>query len=207
VSTVLEVTAGSERLETVSVDVLVLPFFESDRPLRGPAAWADWRLCGLLSERLMQGGPAGALGDAVLLPSSGVFRTPRLLALGLGPRSVFSATALRAAAADALRRVRSLGAATAAFALPTESAWGLPAERAAEAWLEGLLAEPGPPLAVKLLVPPADAAGARRGLAAVAARLPDPAPARVVRAAPLATAGVPDDPRAPRAAAPDPRGP
>lgn len=205
-SDTLEVTVASERLETVAVDVLVLPFFESDRPLRGPAAWADWRLCGLLSERLMQGGPAGARGDAVLLPSSGVFRTPLLLALGLGPRSGFSATVLRTAAGEALRRVRALGSATAAFALPAETAWGIPAERAAEAWLEGLLAEPGGPLAMRLLVPRSDAAAARRGLAAVTARLPDPPPARVVRSEPAALAAAEREPSA-AAMASDPPSP
>ncbi len=180
-SVTLTLVLEAARPERVVADVLVAPFFESDRPLRGPASHADWRLCGLLSERLLDTGLRGARGEAVLAASGGRLRAPWVLAVGLGPRPGFSETALRAASRDAVLRLGRLRVAQAALAIPGEPVLGLAADRAAIAVAEGArdaLREHPAATGLRVVVTPADLARARRGLAAVAA---DPAEDVVVR--------------------------
>jgi hypothetical protein len=94
-SVALAVEIETARLDHVIADVLVTPFFACDRPVRGPAALADWRLCGRLSDHVQRGELTGAQGEAALLPTGGRMRAPLLLAMGLGPRSDFGEETLR----------------------------------------------------------------------------------------------------------------
>jgi hypothetical protein len=192
----LVVTIDAAPLEHAQVDVLVAPFFASDRPLRGPAARIDWRLCGLLSERLAEQRVAGALGDGVLLPSGGRLRAPLLLALGLGPKDAFRTSTLRRAGHEAVRRLIALRAGVGAIALLADESVGLPAGTAAGALIEGAadaLAEQPSALALRLIVAPGQATEARRGAAEVAPRAA--VPLRVMRpeepASARATPGAP----------------
>ena len=45
-------------------DCLVLPVFKDDRPLRGAAGLADWRLCGRLSRLVKSNKATAEAGDA-----------------------------------------------------------------------------------------------------------------------------------------------
>src|SRR5262249_61208835 len=85
VSVTRAVGVESSRLPYVDADVLVAPFFADDRPLRGPAAWADWRLCGLLDDAVAAGRLPTGLGEATLAPSGGRRAAPRGVALRPGP--------------------------------------------------------------------------------------------------------------------------
>lgn len=71
-------------------DCLVLPVFKDDRPLRGAAGLADWRLCGRLS-RLIKGDRASAdAGETMMLPPGRRLRFARLLWFGLGDAKGYS---------------------------------------------------------------------------------------------------------------------
>ena len=132
----LEIETSS--LDQVIADVLVTPFFSCDRPLRGPAARADWRLCGLLSERLQREQLTGERGEAALMPTAGRMRSPLLLVIGLGPRSDFGEEALREVARSATVRLLGLRSGIVGIALPGEVASRLDASRAAGILLEGV---------------------------------------------------------------------
>ena len=173
-SVILALGVESGALERAPGDLLVLPFFASDRPLRGPAALADWRLCGLLTDHLVEGRVSGKPGEAVLLATGRLFRAPLALALGLGPRAGFGADGLRAAARQAIVRAVALGARDIGLAVPPESGLGVSAERAGEVSLEGAaraLTERPAALSLRLLVAEDEAAAVRRGLGEAAARL------------------------------------
>ena len=72
------------RWDEAQRDALVLPVFKDDRPLRGAAGLADWRLCGRLS-RLIKGSRATAeAGETLLLPPGRRLRFSRILWFGLG---------------------------------------------------------------------------------------------------------------------------
>ena len=136
-SAVLAVEICEGRLDRIDADVLVAPFFESHRPLRGPVAHVDWRLSGLLSAELVAGRISGARGEATLLISAGRLEVPRVIAFGLGPKPGFSDHDLEDLAKELVLRLLALGAGRAAIALPDELVMGFPLERSCEAVVRG----------------------------------------------------------------------
>ena len=78
-----------EPLERVDSQIVVAGFFSDERPLRGGAGRADWRLCGGLSRRIVAGDLSGLRGEALLMGCGRALRAPRLLLLGLGERGGF----------------------------------------------------------------------------------------------------------------------
>jgi hypothetical protein len=155
-------------IERAVSDVLVATFFEDDRPLRGGAGRADWRLCGTLSRLLEAGRLRGSAGDAALVGTGSAFASPRLLLLGLGPTVHLERSALRRVADDALSRATGLGFPLVGISLPLCGRPGeLPLDASAAAFVEAALA-PEPPLAgLSLLVPP----GTEPGIESLARRL------------------------------------
>jgi len=78
------------RWDEAARDCLVLSVFKDDRPLRGAAGLADWRLCGRLS-RLVKDGKANAeQGETMLLPPGRRLRFGRILWFGLGDTKGYS---------------------------------------------------------------------------------------------------------------------
>ncbi len=154
----LEIEVDPASVERARADVVVVPLFSMERPLRGGAARADWRLCGKLSALLAAGRLAGAPGEAALLSTFGGLRTPLLLVLGAGERAGFDARRFEAFAHDAVARGLAIGAGVLALPLPDDPV-GQPAlERRAAALLAGAaagVAEGTPPvqLRLRLLVP------------------------------------------------------
>ncbi len=173
-------------LYRVGADVLVVPYVASHGLGHGPIAWADWRLCGLLSETLRRS--EGELSETVLLaPSGGRLRADWVLVLALAERT--SEEGLRCAAEQLLERVRLLQVSRLALALPVG---GDPA-RVSEALTVGLmagLARSEGALAARLVVPREVARHAWAGLER-AAQAPLPGVELQL--------GAPIDPRPPRA--------
>jgi hypothetical protein len=173
-SVVLTLEIETSSLDQVIVDVLVTPFFSCDRPLRGPAARADWRLCGLLSERLQREELTGERGEAALIPTGGRMRSPILLMVGLGPRSDFGEEVLREVARSATVRLLGLRSGIVGIALPGEVASRLDRSHAASVVLEGVagaLSEHPSALRLRLGVPPEEAGRARSALLETAGHL------------------------------------
>ncbi len=180
-SVALGVAVAGERTERLVADLLVAPFFAGERPLRGAAGRVDWRLCGLLSEQLLAGGLTGAPGGVLLVPSGGRLKCPRVLLLGLGPRTGFAEPELEGAVRDAVGRAAGLRAGRTAVALPEERRSGLATSAAAAAVLSGAaqaLAETSFPLHLLIGVEP-DAVGAARAGIEERARASLPAGVRV----------------------------
>jgi hypothetical protein len=163
----LRIVLESEPFERAPGDVAVASFFEGDRPLRGAASRADWRLCGLISDMLARGRLSGAAGEALLMPTRRRLRASRLLVVGLGPSTAFGQPELLDAARAIAERLLDLRVESAALAIPGEWLGSVPARPAAEACARGALdavARRGGALALGLLVPAAGAGRALRGL-------------------------------------------
>jgi hypothetical protein len=139
VNAILRITVDSEPLERIEADAAVAGFFQADRPLRGAAGRADWRLCGMLSELVEAERMSGASGEAVLIPTSGRLRAPRLLVLGLGDSARFGAPEIAAASRDAVTRLVGLGISSAALGIPGEWIGAVPTRPSAEAVARGAL--------------------------------------------------------------------
>jgi hypothetical protein len=173
-SVTLSVGVEASRLPHVDADVLVAPFFADDRPLRGPAAWADWRLCGLLDDALVAGRLPSRFGAATLALSSGRLAARRVLLISLGPRAALGFAELRAAAAQAAERVAALRAGDVAFAVPAQALTGIVPELAAELVVEGFaeaLAHRPHALRLRLVLAEGDAGPALSGLRALPTEL------------------------------------
>lgn len=121
-------------------ELLVAPFFEDERPLRGAAGLCDWRLCGRLSRLLAAGKLHGRFGEATLLPGMRL-AFPRVVLFGLGASDGFDEDRFRGAARAIRALARGLGATRYALPLPGRSTGRIMARRALELWLEEEAAE------------------------------------------------------------------
>lgn len=148
----IEVDAGP--IERIGADVAVVGFFRDERPLRGGAGLADWRLCGWLSELVLQGQASGAAGETILIPTFERMRAPRLLVLGLGVREAFAPDGLRAAVASGAAQALELESSSLLLDLPRPRRAASPADWAAAvlAGLRSAVAAAERPLLLRLRV-------------------------------------------------------
>jgi leucyl aminopeptidase len=145
VSAGLAIELETSPIERARVDLVIVGFATTDRPLRGAAGQADWRLCGRLSRLIASGRVEGHAGEAALLPGGGGLRAPLLLALGLGPAASLGPAAAAAFARDAVGRGLALRAARVGLALPA----GELGDLALRLRLEALVAGAGEALAAR----------------------------------------------------------
>jgi hypothetical protein len=78
------------RWDETSRDCLVLPVFRDDRPLRGAAGLADWRLCGRLSRLIKANRATADAGESIMLPPGRRLRWKRVMWFGLGDAKGYS---------------------------------------------------------------------------------------------------------------------
>ncbi|MSP61743.1 MAG: leucyl aminopeptidase [Myxococcales bacterium] len=131
-------------------ELVVIPLFSDERPLRGAAGLCDWRLCGRLSRLLLAGRVTGAFGETTLLPAGGLaFR--KLVLFGLGKADEFGEERFREAVRAIARLTERLAVRGLALSLPGRSTGLLAARRAFDLWTE----EVGSAGDVWLLEPPA----------------------------------------------------
>jgi hypothetical protein len=145
VSAALLVELETVPIDRARADLVIVPFTSTERPLRGAAGRADWRLCGRLSRLIAAGRIQGHAGEAVLLPGGGGLRAPLLLALGRGPGASPGPAAAAAFARDAVGRALALCAETVALALPVSEL----GELALRPCLEAIVAGAGEALAAR----------------------------------------------------------
>ena len=139
----LEIEVDPASVERACADAVIVPLFSMERPLRGGAARADWRMCGKLSALLASGRLTGAPGEAALLSTFGGLRTPLLLVLGAGERAAFDERRLEAFACDAVARGLAIGAGALALPLPDDPVGQLADERRAVAAIWSRFMEDG----------------------------------------------------------------
>jgi len=65
-------------------DALLVPFFEDQRPLDGPAAVVDWRLDGMLTRMALEGKLVGRIGERLALQGNAKIVSPWVLIGGGG---------------------------------------------------------------------------------------------------------------------------
>jgi hypothetical protein len=109
-------------LERVSADLVVVGFSPDDRPLRGSAGRADWRLCGELWGLVTSRKLNGTLGEAALFSAAGSMRSPLLLVLGLGHRAELVVDTWRELGRDVVRRAFDLRVNHAVLGLVSDAA-------------------------------------------------------------------------------------
>ncbi len=117
-SAFIELCVETVPFERIEADLAVAGFFLDERPLRGAAGRADWRLCGVVTELVGSGRLRGKVGEATLVPSMGRLAADRVLLLGLGRRSSFHVDRARDTSHAAVERGLALGARAVVLAPP-----------------------------------------------------------------------------------------
>lgn len=129
------VSSAQQALDELQTEVIVLPFFSDERPLKGAAGLIDWRLCGALSRKLMAGYLDGAFGEKALLTTAGNLRSDALLLFGLGESTAFGREVAGKACVLIAETLREAKVSTAGLALPGRSMALLSALDAMQLWL------------------------------------------------------------------------
>ncbi|MCG8419331.1 MAG: hypothetical protein MJE77_15465 [Proteobacteria bacterium] len=124
------------RWDEVESGSLLLAFFADERPLRGAAGLADWRLCGKLSSLIKRGKVSGSKGETLLMTPGRRLPFTSIIMFGMGPSRGFDESSYR----HNVRWIREVAARARIdrYALqPPGRATGLiGARRALELWLE-----------------------------------------------------------------------
>jgi hypothetical protein len=117
-------------------DCLVLPVFRDDRPLRGAAGLADWRLCGRLSRLLKSNKATAEAGETMMLPPGRRLRFSRVMWFGLGDAKGYSDDRLRKDLGWITSVVKNAGVSDWALQVPGRASGLIGARRAVEILLE-----------------------------------------------------------------------
>ncbi|MCX5744973.1 MAG: hypothetical protein NT062_20995 [Proteobacteria bacterium] len=123
------------RWDEVMRDCLVLPVFKDDRPLRGAAGLADWRLCGKLSTLLKANRMTGEAGETMMMPPGRKLRFARIMWFGLGEAKGYSDERYRKDVARIVEVVGKAGIPEFAMQAPGRSSGVIGARRAIERML------------------------------------------------------------------------
>jgi hypothetical protein len=117
-------------------DVLVVSTFADERPLRGAAGLADWRLCGRLSRLIKTEKASGARGESLLLPPGKRLRFDRVFWFGLGSSSGYTDSRFNGDVTWMLEVVRKAGARDVALQAPGRATGIIGARRGLELLLD-----------------------------------------------------------------------
>ncbi len=117
-------------------DCLVLPVFKDDRPLRGAAGLADWRLCGKLSQLVKSSRANGDAGETLMMPPGRRLRFGRIMWFGLGETKGYSDERFRKDFAWIVDVVSKAGISELTLQAPGRASGVIGARRAVEIMLE-----------------------------------------------------------------------
>ena len=144
------------RWDEAARDCLVLPVFKDDRPLRGAAGLADWRLCGRLSRLVKANKMSGEHGESMMMPPGRRLRFARILWFGLGDAKGYSDARFKADVAWILDVITKANIKDWALQAPGRASGLIGARRAVELMLENeTLASTTSDLPITLLEDPA----------------------------------------------------
>lgn len=132
------------QIDQVHADTVAIGLFEEDRPPRGLAGLADWRLCGRVSRLIASGSVTGRFREAVLFPAYARLPANRICVLGLGRRSEFTAARAREASWVLAESLRKLRATSFIVSLPGSPMTAVPPRARMDLFLEELLRVFGP---------------------------------------------------------------
>ncbi|MBJ96212.1 MAG: hypothetical protein CMP23_17260 [Rickettsiales bacterium] len=100
-------TGHPARLE--GIDGVVSPVYSDERPLKGLAGHADWRLNGFISRLLIEDRLVGDRGEWLLVHTQGRLPYTHLFLVGMGPRNAGSPEEVKEALRDVASKVALAG--------------------------------------------------------------------------------------------------
>ena len=134
----MEIRAKHGEIAAEAADLLILPMMQGVAELTGEAGAVDAALGGALRAVLAMGDFGGKAGETSVLYTQGALPAVRVLLLGMGESAKVNRSAVRDAAATAVRKARELGARTCTAVLPGVTPGDLGPQDTAEAVAEGM---------------------------------------------------------------------
>lgn len=126
------------RIDTQDCQVLIIGFFENEKPLKGSSGWIDWRLNGILSRFLIEKKLTGEWKETTLIPSQGRISPNLILLLGLGKVKEYSYLRLRELSPYLLETLKKLEASMICLSLPYQGNTHVDCGKVAEVLIEGI---------------------------------------------------------------------
>ena len=84
------------QLDLAGTEVLVATLASDERPPRGVAGLADWRLAGRISRIIQSGFATGEVGEVLLVPGKPKLPFDKIVLFGVGARADFNERVFRA---------------------------------------------------------------------------------------------------------------
>ncbi|OGP90841.1 MAG: hypothetical protein A2157_05155 [Deltaproteobacteria bacterium RBG_16_47_11] len=134
----MEVILSTLQVDVQECEILVLGFFEDERPLRGSSGWLDWRLNGILSRCLTEKRLIGTWKEATLIPSQGRILPSLILLVGLGKAREYSYLRLRELFPFLLETLKKLDVSKICVSLPEDEEHQVEPGKLAEVLMEGI---------------------------------------------------------------------
>lgn len=106
----------NDRIETLCSDVLLLPIYLDERPLKGISATVDWRINNKISHLIIQKTISAELMSSTIFCPKSKLQTRKLFILGLGYKSHLTESHLHSVFRHALSQVHALNLTD--FAIP-----------------------------------------------------------------------------------------
>ena len=128
----MKLRGTSQAIERVITDTIVLFYFEDERPLKGAAGLADWRMCGRISKLIMSDFVSGEFGEPLLMPASHRLPWEKILTVGLGRRDTFDIKRYRQVIDQMINALDKMNIVRFALALPGTTLGDLEPGQAAE---------------------------------------------------------------------------
>lgn len=115
-------------VDRIEAELVAVPYFSNQRPLKGPAALLDWRLDGYLTRQLLDGEARGVKGDRYLVRSNGKISSAWVMFVGCGELLPESPAAMQVVVDELIASVAQAGFRQIGVGLPAEesgqvSAW------------------------------------------------------------------------------------
>ncbi len=126
------------QLDLSGTEVLVATLASDERPPRGVAGLADWRLAGRISRIVASGFATGEVGEVLLVPGKPKLPFDKIVLFGVGERKAFNERVFRAVVERMLATLEGLRARTAVVELPGRHFGAIAPERAADVLLESV---------------------------------------------------------------------
>ncbi len=134
----MEVILSTLQADVQECEILVLGFFEDERPLRGSSGWIDWRLNGVLSRYVIEKRLSGVWKETTLIPSQRRIVPPLILLMGLGKVREYSYPRLREFFPFLVGTLKKLNVSKICFSLPEDEEHQVESGKLAEILLEGI---------------------------------------------------------------------
>ncbi len=136
---IMQVTVQVGRVETASVEVLVLAHYEGEALAKQDAALLDQSLGGSLSKLVQSKEFEGKANEVLLYHTQDKASAKRLVLVGLGKKNQVTLETIRQALGSAVKRVRQAKVGSFAVVLPTVRPEGASSLDVAQAMVEGAI--------------------------------------------------------------------